>query len=409
MQTDQKIPGVFYGYIVVAAIFVFMLIMWGMSNTFGVFFESWLSEFGWTRALTAGAFSLFNILTGLSGLMVARLTDVVNPRKTATACALLLGLGYVLISQVHTAWQLYLFFGVLIGMGMGAYISMLSLVTRWFEKGRGLMTGIVLSGMGLGKMMMPPIAAWLMAIYQWRIVFIILGIITLLVTVVAAQFLKRSPGRTEPLQHNEHEANRKTLAPQNNTISLRQAFQTGQFWQVCALYFSMLFCVVAISVHIVIHATGQGFSTPEAVNSLAIIGLTTIVGMIVMGITADKIGNRSAMAIGFALIAIPLLLLLVSHELWMLYLFAALFGFGHGGVMTLLPPTVAELFGLKSHGVILGATAVVGSIGAATGPVVAGFIFDITNSYSIAFLICAAIAAACFILTLLLRPITKAW
>ena len=409
MPTDQKIPRVFYGYMIVAAIFVFMLIMWGMSNTFGVFFESWLSEFGWTRALTAGANSLFNILTGLSGITVARLTDAVSPRKTATACALLLSSGYLLMSQVNTAWQLYLFFGVLIGIGMGAYISMLSLVAKWFEKRRGLMTGIVLSGMGLGKMIMPPITGWLMSIYQWRIVFIILGIITLLATVVAAQFLKRSPGRSEPLQHNEYEANQKTLAPQNITISLKQAFQTGQFWQVCALYFSLLFCVVAISVHIVIHATGQGFSTPDAVNILAIIGLTTIVGMIVMGVTSDKIGNRNTIAIGFALIAISLLWLLVSRELWMLYLFAALFGFGHGGVMTLLPPIVAELFGLKSHGVILGATAVVGSIGAAIGPVVSGIIFDITSSYSIAFLICAATAAVCFILTFLLRPVTKTW
>ncbi len=93
----------------------------------------------------------------------------------------------------------------------------------------------------------------------------------------------------------------------------------------------------------------------------------------------------------------------------MLYLFAAIFGFGHGGVMTLLPPTVAELFGLKSHGVILGATAVVGSIGAALGPVVSGYIFDVTSSYNLAFLICAVTAAVCFVLTLLLRPVTKTW
>jgi len=98
-----------YGYFIVAATFMSMLIMWGMSNTFGVFFESWLSEFGWTRALTAGDFHSFNLLTGVAGVIVARLTDVLSPRKTATACALLLGAGYLLMSQVNTAWQIYLF------------------------------------------------------------------------------------------------------------------------------------------------------------------------------------------------------------------------------------------------------------------------------------------------------------
>ena len=409
MKTNQKIKRVFYGYVIVAATFAFMFIMWGMSNTFGVFFESWISEFGWTRALTSGANSLFNILTGLSGVAVARLADAASPRKTATACALLLSSGYLLMSQINTAWQLYLFFGVLIGVGMGAYISMLSLVASWFEKRRGLMTGVVLSGMGLGKMIMSPITGWLITIYQWRITFIILGIITLLVTVLAAQFLKVSPGRFDQIQHREQGAKQQNLASHDLAISLKQAFQTRQFWQVCALYFSLLFCVVAISVHIVIYATGQGFSTYEAVNSLAIIGLTTIVGMIAMGIIADKIGNKNAMAIGFALLAISLSWLIASRELWMLFLFAAVFGFGHGGVMTLLPPIVAELFGLKSHGVILGATAVIGSVGAAVGPLVSGFIFDITSSYNIAFLICLATAAVCFILTLLLRPVTKTW
>jgi MFS family permease len=405
MQTSQRSPRIFYGYIIVAAIFVFMLIMWGMSNTFGVFFESWLLEFGWTRALTSGAYSLFNMLTGLSGLLVARLADAINPRKTASACALLLGAGYLLMSQVNSAWQLYLFFGVLIGTGMGAYISMLSLVARWFEKRRGLMTGIVLSGMGVGKMIMPPITGWLMSIYQWRIALVILGIVTLLATIIAAQFLKSSPGGSRRLHHDEQEVVQKTPAQGNTTISLKRALQTFQFWQVCSLYFALLFCVVAISVHIVIHAIGQGFSIGVGVNSLAIIGLTTIAGMIVMGVTADKIGNKTTMAIGFALLTVTLLWLIVSQELWMLYLFAAVFGFAHGGIMTLLPPTVAELFGLKAHGVILGATAVVGSIGAAIGPLVLGFIFDITSSYNIAFLICAAIAGACLILTLLLRPI----
>jgi len=132
-------------YIIVAAVFIIMMTILGTGTTFEVFFKSFVSEFGWTRTLTSGASSLREPVFGLIYIITAHLTDKYGPRIIVTVCALILGLGYFLMSQIHTAWQLYLFYSVIVAFGMSAYITMLSIVTRWFEQRRGIMTAIIFS------------------------------------------------------------------------------------------------------------------------------------------------------------------------------------------------------------------------------------------------------------------------
>ncbi len=406
-MSQGKIPKINYGYIIVIAVFFSLMMIWGTWNTFGVFFESWITEFGWTRALTSGANSLNGILFGLSCILTARLSDAFGPRKIATVCGFLLGLGYLLMSQINAIWQLYLFFGVIIAIGMSAYIALLSLVAKWSEKRRGLMNGIAISSMGLGMVFMPPTTSWLISIYEWRNSCIIIGVVALVITILAAQFLKHAPVQSGQSVANELKLNQQISASENKTLSFKEASYTRQFWQICALYFLMVFSSSTILVHIIIHAIGLGTSAANAANILALIGMANIAGVSVMGGTADKIGNKQAIAIGFALLAISLFWLLVSTELWMLYLFAIILGFGFGGIQVSLSPITAEEFGLKSHGLILGAAALAGAIGATVGPILAGYIFDTTASYNLAFIICAASAVIGFISTVLLRPVRK--
>ena len=126
-----------------------------------------------------------------------------------------------------------------------------------------------------------------------------------------------------------------------------------------------------------------------------------------MGSVGDRIGNKSAMIISFALMSAALFWLLVAREVWMLYLFAIIFGFGYGGQAALMSPVVAELFGLRAHGVILGTTVFSVTMGGAIGPLLAGYIFDITSSYHLAFLVCVAVSVLGLILISQLRPISK--
>ena len=150
-QSSSAKPKLFYGYIVVVVAFFVMAVMWGTYNAFGVFFNPVLAEFGWTRAMTSGAFSLSLLVSGLSAILMGRLTDRIGPRWVVTLCGFLMGLGYLLISQVTAVWQLYLFYGVIIGIAMGgSWVPLMSTVARWFSARRSLMTGICLVGLGIG-------------------------------------------------------------------------------------------------------------------------------------------------------------------------------------------------------------------------------------------------------------------
>ena len=394
--------GFYYGYIVVLVAFLILAVIWGTYYSFGVFFGSLLSEFGWTRAMTAGATSLTNLLFGIFCIVTARLCDRFGPQVVIGVCGFVLGLGYLLMSQVSTIWQLYLFYGVIIAIGMSAYIAVLSIVARWFVRRGGMMTGIVFSGMGLGMVVIPPLASHLISIYDWRPSYIVVGIIALVLMVLAAQFLRRDPRQIGQLPYGEVE--QEGSVSEVRGFSFRESIQTRQFWLVCGMYFIFLFCLVTVIVHIVIHATGLGISAASAANILAIIGGLSIAGMNIMGITGDRLGNKLAFVISFMLMVIAFLWLLPARETWMLYLFASIFGFAYGGIQVLFSPMMAELFGLRSHGVILATSAFGGTIGGAVGPVLAGHIFDISGSYRLAFLICVIIATMGFILTLLLKP-----
>jgi len=193
-MAENRKPGFFYGYIVVVAAFLIVTIMWGAAYSFGVFFKPLLEEFGWTRAMTSGAFSLSLILTGLLSVVAGKMTDRFGPQIVMTVCGLFLGSGYLLVSQVSAIWQLYLFYGVIMGAGMGgSFVPLASTVARWFVKKRGMMTGIAASGIGMGILIMPPLANWLISSYGWRTSYMVVGVTALVLIIVAAQFLKRDP------------------------------------------------------------------------------------------------------------------------------------------------------------------------------------------------------------------------
>lgn len=396
-----------YGYVIVASVFLVMMVIWGMFATFGVFFESFIKTFGWTRAMTSGASSIRDLVFGLACIMTARLSDRFGPRIVVSVCGILLGVGYGLMSRIDSPWELFVCYGVIVACGMSAYITLLSIVARWFDRRRGLMTAVVFSGMGIGSMVMPPVAHQLLSIYGWRHSYLILAVIGSAWMVLAAQCLRSSPETEGPSAAAKPSHGGKAGNPSAHGLPFRNALGTMRFWVLSTVYFFFLYCLLSITVHIVIHSTGIGIPSSTAANLLATIGGLSIVGMNLAGGAADRIGNRVALGLSFLLMAIALADLLFSRGAWHLYVFAALFGLAYGGMQVLFSPLVAELFGLASHGVILGAAAFVGSLGAALGPFISGYIFDATQSYQNAFLICIVMAVAGIFLPLLLKPVQR--
>jgi len=397
LAKNRKSP-FFYGYIIILAAFFVQVLMWGAFNSFGVFFVPLLAEFGWTRAMTSGPLSLSLLLMGLVSIIAGRLNDRFGPRLVVSIFGLVLGLGYLLMSQVSAIWHFYLFYGVMIGIGMGGPdISLLSTVARWFVKKRGMMTGIIKAGAGVGLLIMPLVANWLILTYGWRIAYIVTGLVILIPSISVAQVLKLEPGQQGLLPDGggvgEVSSNSAAAG-----FTLRQAVHTRQFWLLCGVYFLFIYCVQTVIVHIYPHAVDLGIPESVAANILAAIGGAIIAGGFIMGSTGDRVGHKAAMIIDLSILATALLWLQLAEEVWMLYIFAALDGFAHGGLYTLISPMVAELFGLRSHGVIFGIVTFIATIGGVIGPVVIGHMFDVTGGYQLGFFI---LAVACVVAILL--------
>jgi len=396
----------FYGYTIVVAGFIIQMAMISTYFTYGIFFEPVSTEFGWSRTVLPGAHALSEFVLGFLAIAAGGLTDRFGPRIIIVTCASFLGIGYLLMSQINTIWHLYLFFGVIVGIGMsGCMAPMTSTIARWFVRRRGMMTGIVLSSASVGTIIMAPLARWFISTYGWRTSYIIVGIIVLVFIIAAAQFLRRDPGKMGLLPDGDTEVKVESLDLPAKDLSLSQTIRTRQFWMICTIGFCTAFCSFIVMIHIVLHGTGLGMSAASAANIIAIIGGAGLAGTLMMGGIADRIGYKLAYTICFTLGSVAFLWLLAAKEAWMLYLFAVILGLANGGSRTVMTPMAARLFGLGSLGTIMGCNHFSATIGAAIGPLLAGVIFDITNSYHYAWLICGALMVICVIISLLLKPI----
>ena len=398
-------PKFFYGYVIVIAALFMSSVMWGARHSFGVFFSPVLEEFGWSRAATSGGFSLTWVFTGLLSVIVGRLNDRWGPRIIMTIGGLLLGAGYCLMSQLSALWQVYLFYGV-ISVGMSAaFVPTLSTVARWFVKKRAFMTGIVSAGTGIALMVIVPAANEAILRLGWRTAYKIVGIVAMIVVIIAAQFLRRDPHQVGKLPYGWDEAKTADSGPRTGGLPFGEALRTRQVWLISLVYFCTYFIYNVFLVHMVIYAIGKGIPSMKAVGIMVFLGGAGIAGRIILGIVADRIGNQRVMALSAGLMMVTLFWLLMAHELWMLFLFGLVFGFGHGGIATMESPIVAHVFGMRSHGVILGLVFFIDTIGGATGPFLAGYIFDVTRDYSLAFLLCAILGVINLIAISLVRPL----
>ena len=405
LSTGAK-PRFYYGYIVVMASFLIMVAVMGTYNSFGIFFKPLLTEFGWTRAATSAAFSLSWIMQGLLAIVVGRLTDKLGPRIVLTTCGFLLGTGYVLMSQINDIWQFNLFYGVIIGIGMsGFWVPLMSTVARWFTRRRSTMTGVVLSGIGIGTIAVPLLANWLISIYDWRVSYIILGGTASAIVVLAAQFLRYDPAQIGQVPYGGNTGAEQELSLATDSITLRAAVNTRQFWLLFFMSFCSGFYMFATTVHIVPHAIELGMPATTAAGILATIGGLSIAGRIILGSAADRIGNRNAFIISFFLISAAFFWLAPAQGEWQIYLFAIVYGFAFGGCEAQWSPMAATLFGLNSLGLILGTITTGFSAGSALGPIMAGYLFDIGGSYQTAFLVCAVAGVIGLTLTIFLKPI----
>ena len=399
----------FHGYRIVAACFVIQGVMIGGMFAYGVFFRELESTFGWSRATISGASSLAFVVMGVLAIAAGRLNDRIGPRLLMGVSGVAFAAGYALLSRLEAPWELFLFYGVLAGIGYSTHdVVTLSTITRWFVRRRGIMTGIAKVGTGTGQVLIPVAAAFLVASFGWRSAALVMGVVSGLVLVAAAQVMRRDPHALG--QHPDGialTADAGSRPGADAGLTLAQAASTRQFWILCGSQLSVMLCLMTVMIHVVPHATDRGMAPAVAATILSCIGAVSIAGRLTIGTLVDRLGGKRALMICFAVLLSSFVVLQAGGATWMLFVFAAVYGFAHGGFFTVMSPTLAEYFGTGSHGVIFGIVLFSGNIGGAIGPLLAGGLFDATGTYDVAFVILTAFGVLGLVLVALLKPMAR--
>lgn len=403
---DQTCSRFFYGYAIVFAAFCLQILGLGMFNSFGVFIKPLVSEFNWSRASLTGAISFVYVIAALASIVLGRLNDRFGPRLIMTICGVVLGTGYLLMSRVSSIWSFYIFCCLFIGIGIsGVDVVLLSTIARWFITKRGLLTGIVKVGTGAGMFIMPLIINILINNHGWRSTLITLGIVVLILFLVVSQVLVRDPFIKGLAPDGARDIKERVKSYIEKGISFKRAIRTRQFYIIAIVYTLFYTCSNTMMIHIVPHGIDLGLKTGDAVKVLSTLGAFSIAGRLLMGAAGDRVGNIKAMFVCFIFLFTGLTWLQFSDNIWKLIVFAVIHGFAHGGVFAIISPILAELFGTVSHGLIYGIVTFISSIGGFIGPVMAGYLFDRNESYSVAFLVLAVMSLAGLLTTLTLKPV----
>lgn len=407
LTTGNK-PLFYYGHVIALLSFIALILVWGAAQTFGIFFKSLSADFGWTRAVTSGSFSLFMFVYGLLCMVSGRLSDRFGPRIVVTFCGLLTGVGYLMMSRLASAWQLYLIYGLIIAAGAsGSVVPLTSTVVRWFVRRKGLMLGFVMSGIGTGAIIGPPVVGWLISRYDWRLSYFTIGVIVLPLLILIGQFIRREPAELQQLPFGEGETMQIAIDPEAKEFSFLQVIHGKQFWLIFST--NIVWGIISNSfyVHVVPHATDLGASALGAANILTVIGVIHVTTRLIVSGTADRIGSKRGLIFGLMVLLAATLWLQIASELWMFYLFAVLFGVAHGTVGMIIPLTGFQQFGIKSQGLIQGTINFGWAIGGIIGPVITGHLFDIAGNYSLAFWVLALVNILGLTLASLLKPSVK--
>lgn len=379
-------------WLVVAAAFLSMFAIFGVVYSFGVFFDPMAREFGTGRGLTSVVFAVTAFLFFVLGAMTGPLADRIGPRRVVLVGAGATGGGLILTAAVPSIWLGYLTFGLGVGLGTACgYVPMVAAVGGWFERRRALAIGIAVSGIGVGTLAVPPVAALLVGSIGWRRTYVVLGVAALMMLSACALAAKRPP------------------ASPKKSRRLRRVVRT---WEFAELYCSGLlssFALFLAFVHIVPYAIKLGTAPVAAAGLVSVIGVGSTAGRLGLGGAAERLGAVRTFQLSVGI-------LIASYVLWYLapgYLalagFALVLGLGYGGWVALSPSVMADLFGWEGLGGSLGLLYTSAGVGALLGPPFAGFLVDATNSYRPAILTALGLAvAAAFAIALLpIRRVTS--
>lgn len=396
----------YYGWMIVAVVFVTMAIGVNARTAFSLLFPPIISEFGWDRGVTAGAFSFGFIVSAAMSPLIGRLMDRTGPRGVMELGVVLMGGGMLLAPLTTQPWHLYLTLGVLVGAGSVClgYSGQSLFVPNWFVRRRGLALGIAFAGVGVGSVTLLPWVQLMIEQTGWKTACTAMGMLIIVVLAPINLLLRKRPEDIGLLPDGDPAPTATSAKPVSNIVdpvwantdwTLSLAMRTARFWWIAIGYFCGLYIWYAVQVHQTKFLLDIGFSPTVGVWALGVVSLLGIPGQIWLGHLSDRIGRESVWAIaclGFAICFAALVALKYAPSLWLVYLMVFTQGALGYGLTSVMGPVVLEIFQGKHYGSIFGTIMLAALAGGAAGPWATGLLHDFTGSYTIAFAVGIAVS-----------------
>jgi MFS family permease len=382
----------------VGVCFTTLAVSYGIWYSFSVFFVALLKEFGWSRSIGAGALSILGIMEGITRPFAGYLLDRIGPKRVLVIGSCFLGLGLALSSFTQTWWHLYIFFGVITGLGIGAtgWISNTTIIQYWFKEGRGLAMGIISSGVGVGMLCFVPLFQYSIDRVGWRTTYRLMAVFApLIIASLALLFYRNIPSHDRPggedhpeLREGDPLALDKDWTSRSWTI--QKAMGTEPFWLLVFSYSVSNIAVQSILMHQVAFFVDKGLEALSASYIVGMLGVASVGGKILWGSLSDRIGREVTYTLGIFCAVVGILFLVGFHFKPVhpfSYGYAFFFGLGYAVTAALPPIITADFFEGRRYGGIFGTLMILNSVGGAAGNWFAGFMYDLQKDYLLTFVV----------------------
>ena len=380
-------PRIFYGWFVVAGAFAVTFVGFGSAYSFSAFLISLQHDFAASRGSVSLVFSLAGFFYFGLGVVTGPLADRWGAKGLAVVGMILVGIGLAAASVARSLTEVYLAYGLGVGLGIGcSYVPAVGAVQRWFVRRRGFASGLAVSGIGVGTLVVPPLASWLIETLGWRETYLAFGIFAVVVGGGMALMIEDDPRR-------------RGLAPDGDALRsdaqpsavagapLASALTSRRFIGLYAACFICSFGLFVPFVHLVPYALDHGVAQSAAVLLVGAIGVGSTAGRFLLGGLADRLGRPLSFSLMFVGMGLSFVVWFFSTSLWPLALFALAYGVFYGGFVALAPAIVIDYFGAHHASSLIGILYTSVAFGTLIGPSAAGFAFDVSHSYTLPILV----------------------
>jgi len=403
-----KIQKPFYGWVIVGVAFLIGFTEAGVfQNILSVFLKPMAAEFGWNRSIITGAIAFGSVCGGIAGPFVGPILDRHGPRMVAFWGVLVLSAGLVTLSLLSSVWQLYIFFGVgrMIAVGILSLVIAVT-VSNWFIEHRGRAMGIAQLGSRVGTAIFPPFVQYMIVAIGWRLAWAVLGVAVFLLSAVPSLlFMKRRPedvglwpdGKTPVSGDETHADSAGGYGPDGHNLfhedewTREQVLRTPAFWLLNLLNCFILFSGAGINFHLFPFMTDRGIPPGSAVLILSVIAISSAVGGLILGYTAEKIRPQYLLAVVVVVLSVLFLSLFWAVTSWFIIVFGVFFGMLRGGMMPLIPLIWADFYGRASMGTVFSLSSPLRLTANALGPIFGAVCFDFLGGYTVPFSVFAAL------------------